>query len=87
MENQETEENEETAEQPDFAKVIKEQSETIKAQSEQINSLLEAVSAMTKAGANYQQGEKPEPKVNDNVEEVVDIHKDVKPLSELDFKI
>lgn len=67
----------------DFASVIAEQSETINKQEEQIAKLLEAVENLTKAGANYQQGEPPKAKE----EEEEDPYKDVRPLAELDFKI
>lgn len=67
----------------DFESIFSEQSATIKKQEEQISKLLEAVKNMTKAGANYQQGEPPKPK--DEPEE--DPYKDVKPLAELDFKM
>lgn len=68
----------------DFASVISEQSATIKRQEEQISKLLEAVANMTKAGANYQQGEPP--KSEEKTEEE-DPYKDIKPLAELDFRM
>lgn len=68
----------------DFASVIAEQSETIKKQEERIAKLLEAVENLTKAGANYQQGNPP--KAEDEEKEE-DPYKGVMPLAELDFRI
>lgn len=74
--------DEETTDAPavDFASVIEQQSRTIAEQSKRIESLLAAVSNFTAAGANYQQGEKPQAPQPGQ-----DLHDDVKPLSELDF--
>lgn len=72
----------EDEEMTDFAAVINQQSDMIAKQAKQIEELLSAMSNFTKAGANYQQGKKP-----DAFQPGEDPRDRIKPFEELDFSI
>lgn len=72
--------------EPSFSEVISEQAKTIAEQQRQIADLLAAVGNLTKAGANYQQGERPTaPAPGQNP--VREAHEKAKTIEEMDFRI
>lgn len=80
------EETTDASTEPSFSEVISEQAKTIAEQQRQINDLLAAVGNLTKAGANYQQGERPTaPAPGQNP--VREAHEKAKTIEEMDFRI